>query len=559
MKKYGPDITKHSNSWTIAPLMIDSLTAYIVREANSPVKDVYPFKAENPNELEMEFRFECSSEVHATEIQKKIVDDVYGIEVIFHFAGARQVKTNAILVTDEILKAAIKMTIADGGNTNAEYIHRNQGSAFVSKLMTNIKSMSYIEDWSENGLSMFTILQEQFNALLQQALILSAQTKLAINLYNQVWSAQDLNPDRITSEFNKLFTYNKTATENHNQSDQYFDFHKENSQSSSESEGGDFGYMGLSIDAQGATSSSTSNRLSNTTKSVFSLAEIQDLLKQESIEMAWTGEKFIPKSFSVYRLTDITDRLKVHISSLRLLAEKKSGGIVRAVNLRNKPLTASEGYSSQFVGEIKLYSGDASFLPRRWVFCHGQALSRIEYHKLFSVIGESFGTGDGKTTFNVPDFRGRFPLDLNPSEYQLANFKTEGKATQTLTTDQLPSHHHSADRLYTTDAGTHSHTINDPGQNHGGNTKESQHQSYRRSTSPFHKLHRDQRADNDGDRNDLHFRQYVIPMRRTKITLNDDGTYSYSIEGSTGSIGGGNSSGIMPPYQTINYIIFTGD
>ncbi|CAF5052105.1 unnamed protein product, partial [Rotaria sp. Silwood1] len=224
--------------------------------------------------------------------------------------------------------------------------------------------------------------------------------------------------------------------------------------------------MGFSLGAQGATSSSTSNRLSNATKSVFSLAEIQDLLKQESIEMAWTGEKFIPKSFYVYRLTDITDRLEVHINSQQLLAEKKSGGIVRAVNLRSKPLTASEGYSPPLLGEIKLYSGDALFRSRRWVFCHGQALSRIEYHKLFSVIGESFGAGDGKTTFNVPDFRGRFPLGLNPSEYQLANFKTGRKATQTLIVDQLPSHHHSADRLYTTDAGTHSHTTNDPGHNH---------------------------------------------------------------------------------------------
>ncbi|CAF3394079.1 unnamed protein product [Rotaria sp. Silwood2] len=318
--------------------------------------------------------------------------------------------------------------------------------------------------------------------------------------------------------------------------------------------------MGFSIGAQGATSSSTSNRLSNTTKSVFSLAEIQDLLKQESIEMVWTGEKFIQKSFSVYRLTDITDRLEVHINSEQLLADKKSGGIVRAVNLRSKLLTESEGYSPPLVGEIKLYSGDASFLPRRWVFCHGQALSRIEYHKLFSVIGESFGAGDSKTTFNVPDFRGRFPLGLNPSEYQLANFKTGGKATQTLTIDQLPSHHQSADRLYTTtDAGTHSHTINDPGHNHGGYTKESQHQFYRRSTSPFYNLNRDQHVNNGGGRDDLYFHQHVIPMGKTGITLNNGGTYSHSIEGSTGSISGGNSFSIMPPYQTINYIIYTGD
>lgn len=48
--------------------------------------------------------------------------------------------------------------------------------------------------------------------------------------------------------------------------------------------------------------------------------------------------------------------------------------------------------------------------PPHWVFCNGQALSRTTYAALFAVMGTTFGVGDGSTTFNVPDIRGRLPL-----------------------------------------------------------------------------------------------------------------------------------------------------
>ena len=48
--------------------------------------------------------------------------------------------------------------------------------------------------------------------------------------------------------------------------------------------------------------------------------------------------------------------------------------------------------------------------PANWVFCDGSALSRTAYASLFAAIGTSYGAGDGSTTFNVPDFRGKFPV-----------------------------------------------------------------------------------------------------------------------------------------------------
>lgn len=52
----------------------------------------------------------------------------------------------------------------------------------------------------------------------------------------------------------------------------------------------------------------------------------------------------------------------------------------------------------------------ADIAPNGWLLCYGQAVSRSAYARLFTVIGTTFGIGDGSTTFNLPDFRGRSPL-----------------------------------------------------------------------------------------------------------------------------------------------------
>ena len=63
--------------------------------------------------------------------------------------------------------------------------------------------------------------------------------------------------------------------------------------------------------------------------------------------------------------------------------------------------------SGAITGEGKLwFTGTA---PTGWLLCNGDAVSRSTYADLFAVIGTTFGVGDGSTTFNVPDFRGRVP------------------------------------------------------------------------------------------------------------------------------------------------------
>lgn len=60
-----------------------------------------------------------------------------------------------------------------------------------------------------------------------------------------------------------------------------------------------------------------------------------------------------------------------------------------------------------FLGEIAMFAGN--FAPRGWSFCEGQLLPIANYNALFSLLGTTYG-GDGRTTFGLPDLRGRVPV-----------------------------------------------------------------------------------------------------------------------------------------------------
>lgn len=94
-------------------------------------------------------------------------------------------------------------------------------------------------------------------------------------------------------------------------------------------------------------------------------------------------------------------------------------------------------YGRGEVGEVRPFAG--SDVPTGWLLCNGQAVSRTDYAELFSVIGTTYGSGDGSTTFNVPDMRNRFLVGAG-DEYSL-NSKG-GEKTHTLTINEMPKHDH---------------------------------------------------------------------------------------------------------------------
>lgn len=62
-----------------------------------------------------------------------------------------------------------------------------------------------------------------------------------------------------------------------------------------------------------------------------------------------------------------------------------------------------------YIGEIAMFAGN--FPPRGWAFCDGQILPIAPNEALFSLLGTTYG-GDGRTTFGLPDLRGRIPLHV---------------------------------------------------------------------------------------------------------------------------------------------------
>lgn len=115
------------------------------------------------------------------------------------------------------------------------------------------------------------------------------------------------------------------------------------------------------------------------------------------------------------------------------------------------------------IGTIKMHGSVTA--PAGYLNCDGTAISRSSYAALFAVIGTNFGVGDGSTTFNLPDLRGRAPVGQGTGA-GLTTWSIGGAAggeSITLSSAHLPAH------IHTITDPSHSHPISDPTHAHGSN------------------------------------------------------------------------------------------
>ena len=105
------------------------------------------------------------------------------------------------------------------------------------------------------------------------------------------------------------------------------------------------------------------------------------------------------------------------------------------------------------LGQIIMFAGN--FAPRGWALCAGQILPINQNQALYSILGTTYG-GDGRTTFALPDLRGRAAIhrasSSDPWEQHLNNpgFKA-GEETNTIDIAHMPTHHHAAPKIVSTD------------------------------------------------------------------------------------------------------------
>jgi microcystin-dependent protein len=162
--------------------------------------------------------------------------------------------------------------------------------------------------------------------------------------------------------------------------------------------------------------------------------------------------------------------------------------------------------SDPFIGEIRMFAGN--FAPRGWAFCDGQLLAVSQNDALFSLLGTIYG-GDGRTTFGLPDLRGRIPIHAGtgPGLSQRRLGAKTGQESTTLTVSQLPAHNHQV-----------------PATNSVGNKKDSG--------------------------------THIAAGNVARVYANDSGSPTDYLAGTTiSNTGNGQSHSNLMPFQCVNYII----
>ena len=184
--------------------------------------------------------------------------------------------------------------------------------------------------------------------------------------------------------------------------------------------------------------------------------------------------------------------------------------------------------SGQSVGDLKMWP--VATAPSGWLNCNGAAVSRTTYSSLFALIGTTFGTGDGSTTFNLPNFSGRSPIGIGQGSTAegggLGTNRTLGDKvgyeTHTLITNEAPNHTHTFSGT-TSSNGDHTHSLPIKGTDTGSGAL-------------------DAASGTDG----------------SALYTGTDGTHTHTFSGTTAATGGGTSHNNMHPSLAINFIIYTG-
>lgn len=147
------------------------------------------------------------------------------------------------------------------------------------------------------------------------------------------------------------------------------------------------------------------------------------------------------------------------VQALEHLVAHLRGLLSQAFDEDGQLIVADPNLAVVPVGAVQDYAGLTA--PSGWLMCDGSQVSRVTYQSLYNVIGTTYGAGNGSTTFNLPDTRGRFALSKAAAGTGATLGATGGSLDHTHTvanhTHTGPTHSHSiADHTHT--IGDHQHT-----------------------------------------------------------------------------------------------------
>ena len=141
---------------------------------------------------------------------------------------------------------------------------------------------------------------------------------------------------------------------------------------------------------------------------------------------------------------------KVYFKSDGALYQKNSAGAEAPIGAAGAPIGA-------------IFQWPAAAAPTGYALCQGQAISRTTYADLFAVLSTTWGSGDGSSTFNLPNLKGKIPVGLDAAQTEFASLtQTGGEKAHQITTSEMPGHTHTINHDHPNTATTsdsHNHTI----------------------------------------------------------------------------------------------------
>ncbi len=241
----------------------------------------------------------------------------------------------------------------------------------------------------------------------------------------------------------------------------------------------------------------------------------------------------IPYSF-VVGTTIVPSEMNSNFGAVKSFVESLSAGTsIDAGAITSDKLASATVQLLAPTGVVNAFAGATA--PTGWLLCDGTAVSRATYAALFTLIGTAYGAGDGTTTFNLPNLKGRVPVgrDAAQTEFDVLG-ETGGAKTHSLSVSQLPAHQHGIDHdhaSFTITGGTHNHTFQNA------------------DNSPYNVINM---ADAAG----------LLVTSYTATNVGGDGGHSHTVDvpaftGTSALVGTGDAHNILQPYLVVNYIIKT--
>ena len=181
-----------------------------------------------------------------------------------------------------------------------------------------------------------------------------------------------------------------------------------------------------------------------------------------------------------------------------------------------------------------------------WLECNGSAIPRTGgYADLYGILSTTYGSGDGSTTFNLPDFRGAYLRGM-PASGEVFQQTPYGSDTITLTTSNLPVHNHGSGTLAAASNGYHDHS--------GSAISNGSHQH----NVPFNVDLSQSGGLGSGSVTSAGQSQVLTVSAGSHshtISIDPAGTHQHSVSGSTGDTGSGTGVTINPRHYPVRYFI----